>query len=172
MPLLRGLGDRRRAREAQARRRTCFLDSRQQWNGQDSERFGANARVVIKLGYASEDVNSESARSPLGGKRRKRSDALRPATRREHPLISRPRSAHTRARPSAVLWPDGGRGHQPNRRSVTELLARPLSPSSVRRVFTILDQLLDSAVDTGVIAVNPAADTPSANQLRRDALSH
>ena len=40
---------------------------------------------------------------------------------------------------------------------IAQLLARPLSPSSVRRVFTILDQLLDSAVDTGLIAVNPAA---------------
>lgn len=40
---------------------------------------------------------------------------------------------------------------------VGALSARPLSPTSVRRVFTILDQLLDAAVDTGVIGVNPAA---------------
>jgi len=36
-------------------------------------------------------------------------------------------------------------------------LGTRLSPSSIRRAFTILDQLLDSAVDSGLIATNPAA---------------
>jgi integrase len=35
------------------------------------------------------------------------------------------------------------------------LARRPLSPSTVRRVFTILDQLFDSAVDLGFIAASP-----------------
>jgi integrase len=35
------------------------------------------------------------------------------------------------------------------------LARRPLSPSSVRRVFTILDQLFDSAVDLGLIVASP-----------------
>jgi integrase len=39
---------------------------------------------------------------------------------------------------------------------VSALGARP-SPASVRRVFTILDQLLDAAVDDNLIVANPAA---------------
>ena len=35
------------------------------------------------------------------------------------------------------------------------LASRPLAPSTVRRVFTILDQLFDSAVDLGLVAANP-----------------
>jgi integrase len=35
------------------------------------------------------------------------------------------------------------------------LASRPLSPSTIRRVFTILDQLFDSAVDLGLIAASP-----------------
>jgi integrase len=35
------------------------------------------------------------------------------------------------------------------------LARRPLSPSTVRRVFTILDQLFDSAVDLGLIVASP-----------------
>jgi len=35
------------------------------------------------------------------------------------------------------------------------LASRPLSPSTVRRVFTILDQLFGSAVDLGLIATSP-----------------
>ncbi|HZT66035.1 MAG TPA: site-specific integrase [Acidimicrobiales bacterium] len=36
-------------------------------------------------------------------------------------------------------------------------LGARLSPSSVRRAFTILDQLLDATVDAGVLMANPAA---------------
>ncbi|HZU72464.1 MAG TPA: hypothetical protein VE990_06795 [Acidimicrobiales bacterium] len=38
-------------------------------------------------------------------------------------------------------------------------LGTRLSPSSIRRAFTILDQLLDAAVDGGLIVANPAART-------------
>lgn len=38
---------------------------------------------------------------------------------------------------------------------IAALASRPLSPSSVRRVFTILDQLFDSAVDLGLVAASP-----------------
>ena len=38
---------------------------------------------------------------------------------------------------------------------IASLTNRPLSPSSVRRAFTVLDQLLASAVDLGLIAASP-----------------
>jgi integrase len=41
-------------------------------------------------------------------------------------------------------------------RYLAGLVARPLAPSSVRRIFTILDQLLDAARDCELIAANPA----------------
>jgi integrase len=41
-------------------------------------------------------------------------------------------------------------------RYLAGLVARPLAPSSVRRIFTILDQLLDAAGDRELIAANPA----------------
>lgn len=51
----------------------------------------------------------------------------------------------------------------------TNDLSRRLAPSSVRRSFTVLSQVLDAAVDAGLIAINPAHRTRLPRRERYEA---